>query len=50
VKHDKSKDRYYITGKLIRFKFARMNYYSYPLKDAIALVATKNVIAYNKAT
>ncbi len=50
VKYDKSKDRYYITGKLVRFKFARMNYYSYPVKDAIALVPTKDILAYQKAT
>lgn len=50
VKHDKSKDRYYITGKLVRFKFARMNYYSYPVKDAIALVPTQDLMAYQKAT
>ncbi|MDB5255919.1 MAG: hypothetical protein JWM14_614 [Chitinophagaceae bacterium] len=50
VKHDKSKDRYYITGKLVRFKFDRMNYYSYPVKDAIALVPTADVSAYGKAT
>jgi hypothetical protein len=50
IKHDKSKDRYYMTGKLVRFKFARMNYYSYPVKDAIALVPTENITDYNKAT
>ncbi len=50
IKHDKSKDRYYITGKLVRFKLARMNYYSYPVKDAIALVPTEDILAYSKAT
>jgi hypothetical protein len=49
IKHDKSKDRYYITGKLVRFKLARMNNYSYPVKNAIALVPTKDIIDYNKA-
>lgn len=50
VKHDKSKDRYYITGKLVRFKFDRMNHYSYPVKDAIALVPTADLLTYSKAT
>jgi len=50
IKHDKSKDRYYITGKLIRFKFARMNYHSYPVKNSLALVPTQDIMAYQKAT
>lgn len=50
VKHDKSKDRYYIVGKLVRLRMDRMNYDAYPVSNAIALVPSDDVIAYNKTT